>query len=326
MKILRSLLTSAVVAGTLAAALGGSPASAQGGAPTNTADREILVVTANLEEAFSRHTGDSKDPFEIGNFAARVVDLTPALPDVLLIQEINHDNSLLLARKLTQESGQRYFVGALPRRAVTVEYPKVNPWKEVFSETAIILNKTQMSKIGDDGVYTASYPRSAAAPGEVVSVKRHAYMLAQEKSSGVKVPLVSLHYAMVKGFKTERLSNKYRGIWSRDIENLLARKYNADDTTRLSEIGGDFNASRCYKGAFSSCQVAAWEKVLTSAPHQRIDSLRSIDAAPAGVDVIFTNGRALDGGWDEHGDFRESDRQHFYSDHRFRWVVLTPRS
>ena len=321
-KTLRPLVTLALVALVAAPLVGPGPAAAQG---SNTPSGEVLVVTANLEEAFSRHTGDAKDPFEIGNFADRVVDMTPYLPDVFLLQEVNHDTTQLLARKLTKKSGQKYIVGALPRKATTVEYPRQNPWKEVFTETAIILNSETMAKVRAARWYTASYPRSAAAPGEVVSVKRFPYMLAKEKDSGDKLPLVSLHYAMVKGFKTARLSNRYRGKWSHDLENLLAKKFDADDPERLSEIGGDFNSSRCFKGSFQSCQVAKWEKVLTSAPHVYTDSLRSIDAAPAGVDVIFTTGKASQGGWDEHGDFNEHNRQKYYSDHRFRWVVLSPQ-
>jgi hypothetical protein len=323
MRSLRTLFPLALVGLLVASLVVGGSAVAQ--APSNTPDRQVLIVTANLEEAFSRHTGDAKDPFEIGNFAERVVAMTPYLPDVLLLQEVNHDTTQLLARKLTHESGQRYTVGVLPRRATTVEYPKQNPWKEVFTETAIVINSETMGRVGRGRFYTAGYPRSAAAQGEVVSVKRHAYMLGKEKSSDIRLPLVSLHYAMVKGFKTEALSNKYRGKWSHALENLMAKKFDADNPERLSEIGGDFNASRCFKGEFQSCKVASWERVLTSAPHVYKDSLRSIDAAPAGVDVIFTNGRVLSGGWDEHGDFPESNRQKYYSDHRFRWVVLAPQ-
>jgi hypothetical protein len=287
----------------------------------NTPDGQILVLTMNLEEAYSMGTGDLGSHFEVDNFAKRVRDVVPIVPDVILLQEVNYETSGLAARKLSSRLNQRFVVAVRPIRNTTVEYPD----KQVHTETAILLNSTTMAKEDRGGYIQTSYPRSAAAPGDRVNVRRHAFMLAREQSSGIKVPLVSIHYAMVKSFKTEKLSNEYRGKWSKQIENKLARKYQADSTARAAVAGGDFNASRCVSGQFASCREAAWWKVFTSAPHKYVDTLFDL-GLPAGVDVLFSTGRPLSGDWDKSGDFPENDRGRFYSDHRFRWVTVEPKT
>lgn len=265
--------------------------------------------------------GDLRSHFEVDNFARRVRDVVPQIPDVVLLQEVNHETSALAARKLSKRLGQRFVVAVRPVKNTTVEYRD----KQVHTETAIVLNSKTMA-IGDRGGFIqSSYPKSAAAGGERVQVRRHAFMLARERGTGIKVPLVSPHYATVRSFKTAKLSNEYRGRWSRQIEKKLATRYRADSTSRAAVVGGDFNASRCFSGSYETCKEAAWWKVFTSAPHKYVDTLREL-GLPAGVDVLFSTGRPVTGNWDKNGDFRESDRKRFYSDHRFRWVVVEPRS
>lgn len=317
-RYLRALLICASIA-LVAAGLLPVPGAAAG--PRNTEDGEILVLTMNLEEAYSMGVGDTRDNFEVDNFATRVRDVVPQTPDVVLLQEVNYQTSDLAARKLSQRLGDRFIVAVRPKRNTTVEYPS----KQVHTETAILLNSATMAIDDRGGYIDSTYPKSAAAPGDKVNVRRHAFMMASERTTGIKVPLVSVHYAMVKSFKTEQLSNEYRGKWSRQIENKLARRYQADSTSRATVVGGDFNASRCVSGSFDSCKEASYVKVFTSAPHKYVDTLREL-GLPAGVDVLFSTGRPLRGDWDYTGDFSENDRKRFYSDHRFRWVVVEPRT
>lgn len=311
----------AILLGALALAVSAPFAPTASAEGRNTPDGQILVLTMNLEEAYSMGAGDLGSHFEVDNFAERVRDVVPQIPDVILLQEVNYETSGLAARKLSSRLNQRFVVAVRPIRNTTMEYPD----KQIHTETAILLNSTTMAIEDKGGFIQTSYPSSAAAPGDRVNVKRHAFMLASERSSGIRVPLVSLHYAMVRSFKTEQLSNEYRGKWSKQIENTLARKYQADSTARAAVVGGDFNASRCVSGQFASCREAAWWKVFTSAPHEYVDTLFDL-GLPAGVDVLFSMGRPLSGDWDKSGDFPESDRSRFYSDHRFRWVTVEPKT
>ena len=311
---LSCVLAAAAIAALFATA---GPASA-----VRTPDAEILVLINNLEEAFTRDFKDLKNNFEVDNFAERVRDIVPEDPDVVLLQEVNYQTSQLAAERLTARLGSRYAVIIRPRRNTTVEYPT----KQVHTETAILINKSTMKVEDKGGFINTSYPLSASAPGQRVQVRRHALAMVSEKATGIKVPLVSVHYAQVSSFKTEKLSNEYRGKWSRAIESKMAKKYNADSSQRAAVIGGDFNASRCVRGSFASCVEASWWKVFNSSPHNYTDTLRVLDTAEAGVDVIWSQGTPLRGTWDENGDFKYSDKDRFYSDHRFRWVVVTPKT
>ena len=307
---------------SLALIVGGSIAAPLASAGRrNTSDGQVLVLTMNLEEAYSMNRGDLGNHFEVDNFAKRVRDVVPQIPDVVLLQEVNHETSALAARKLSSRLGQKFVVAIRPIRNTTVEFPD----KQVHTETAILLNASTMGIDHRGGYIQTSYPRSAAAPGDRVQVRRHAFMLAREKATGLRVPLVSVHFAQVKSFRTEKLSNEYRGKWAKQIENKLATRYDADSTSRATVVGGDFNASRCVTGEFASCREAAYWKIFTSDPHKYVDTLWELDF-PAGVDVLFSTGLPVNGGWDKNGDFPEGDRSRFYSDHRFRWAVVEARS
>jgi len=315
----RRVAVVALLVVSTAALLGASvPSAAAGGG--NTPPTEILVVTANIEEAYAMDNNDLADHFEMDNFAARVRQVVPKIPDVLLLQEVNHKTSALTAERLSARLGQRFVVAVRPIANTTIEYPD----KQVHTETAILLNAETMATADRGGYFSATYPKSAAAVGDRVQVRRHAFMLAREKGTRIKVPLVSLHYAMERSFRSDKLSNYWRGKWSEQLKGLLARRYNADSDRRVSVIAGDFNAGRCFRGDFSNCTVAAWWKAMVGTPHPYIEAGRE-HLVPYGVDAIFTTGRAVDAGWDEHGDFAESDRSRFYSDHRLRWAVVSPK-
>ncbi len=303
----------------LSAALVGAFVGPAGAGSRNTPDNEILVVTANIEEAYTMGTNDLANHFEIDNFAQRVKDVVPKVPDVLLLQEVNRETSLLAARRLSARLNQRFVVGVRPIANTTLEYSD----RQVHTETAILLNARTMATEHKGGYFAAKYPSSAAPPGQRVQVRRQAYMLARERATGLKVPIVSLHYAMESSFRTASLSNDWRGKWSAQLKGLLNRKYNADSNRRAPMIGGDFNAGRCYRGDFSNCTVAKWWKTMTSRPHKYLEAGRE-HLVPYGVDAIFIQGTAVNAGWDEHGDFSESDRQRFYSDHRLRWATVSP--
>lgn len=310
--------TVGLVAAVASSLVGAAPAGAAG---RNTPRDEILVVTANIEEAYTMPPGnDLASHFELDNFAARVKQVVPRIPDVLLLQEVNYKTSALVAKRLSARLGQRFVVAVRPISNTTVEYPD----KQVHTETAILLNAKTMATDNKGGFFSAKYPQSAAPSGQKVQVRRHAYMLAREKASGTRVPLVSLHYAMEQSFKTAKLSNEWRGKWSAQLKSLMARKYNADSPQRAAIIAGDFNAGRCYTGDFSNCNVAAWWKTMEGSPTPYVEAGR-VHSVPYGVDAIWTRGVSVSAGWDEHGDFKESDRARFYSDHRLRWAVVSPK-
>ena len=317
MKLLRHLVMLSVLV-TLLLPFGAHPV---GAGPRNSPAGQIEIVTLNIEEAYSMGRGDLANSFEIPNFVDRVIPKTPYLPDVLLMQEVNYQSSGHVAREMTRRTGQRYVVAVRPIRNTTIEYPD----KAWHTETAIIINVTQMRVVKKGGYYAALYPSSATAPGERIQVRRHAHVLVKERASGIHVPLVSLHFARTGDMASKSVSNHWRGEWAEDIGNLLEKRYSARSRNKLTNVGGDFNMVRCFSGRFASCRPAAYWKVFTRRPNNLIDSLYE-HGLPDGVDRIFTAGAVLKGGWDKFGKFPESDRKRYYSDHRFRWVVVGPKA
>ena len=296
-----------------------------GAGSRNSPSGQVEIVTINLEEAYSQDPsnprgGDLTSHFEIPNFVDRVLSETPHLPDALLVQEVNYETSGLLARELSRRSNQRYVVAVRPSKTTTVEKSD----RQIHTETAIILNAATMKVAKSGGYYAAQYPRSAGLSGARVQVTRHAYILAEERGSGVRVPLVSLHFPNAFHFRTEKLSNYWRGQWTKALGRTLERRYNAVSRNDLTNFGGDFNAKACYRGAAPRCSTpAAYWRVLTSSPYKYEDPLlhRGID----GVDRIMTDGVIVEADWDRDGEFAPSDRARFYSDHRFRWSVVSER-
>ena len=286
---------------------------------TDTANQNIVIVTANIEEAFDAGKNDLANHFEMDNFASRVKQIVPKIPDVFLLQEVNRKTSQIVASRLSARLGRKYVVAVQPIANTTIEYPD----KQVHTETAILLNSRTMATENRGGYFSGTYPSSAAVG--LVQVRRHAYMLARAKKSGVKVPLVSLHHPLESSFKTAYLSDYYRGKWSSQLKSLIARKYNANSNRRAPMIAGDFNAGRCYKGDFSNCTVAAWWKKMTDARPEYVEAGRE-HLVPYGVDAMFTRGRTVAAGWDENGTFRESDRSRFFSHHRLRWAEIEAKS
>ena len=317
----RTLISCGLAALIVAALLGaaGGPATA---ALRNTPKGEILVITQNLEEAYSMGGGDLANHFELDNFAKRVKAIVPQIPDVVLLQEVNHETSLIAAKRLSARLGQRFVVAVRPIANTTIEYSD----RQVHTETAILLNRKTMATSNGGGYYATTYPRTVSAGGGRVDVRRQAFMLARERGSNIKVPLVSLHFAREISFNTAKQSNNYRGKWAKQIKAMLSRRYTTDSAKKATVIAGDFNMGRCYRGAMPDCPKAAYHKEMIDSPHPYVDALEKVGFFPTGVDVLYGKGNPLRGGRDDSGDFAESDRQRFYSDHIMRWAVIEPNS
>jgi hypothetical protein len=316
MKLFKGLAVLATSIGLLGQALVGS-AGAQ--LPDNTVDNRILIITENLEEAYSAGINETADQFEVPNFVDRVLDRTPSLPDVLLMQEVNERSTNHVAREFTRRTGQRYVVVVRP----PLRPNEVYGGKSIHTETAIIINATTMRVVNAGGFFKTTYPRSAAASGQRINTKRHAHALLAERGTDVRVPVMSAHLVRTQDMKSVRVANHWRGEWAQQIESFMDSRYNADKPTNVTVIGGDWNVDRCWQGSLSSCRVSRLWDVFTSAPHVYNDALYDL-GVEAGVDMFFTHSQVHAGGWDKEGTFSPNDRARYYSDHRFRWVTVGP--
>jgi hypothetical protein len=82
----------------------------------------------------------------------------------------------------------------------------------------------------------------------------------------------------------------------------------------MRAIGGDFNVGRCLKGN-TPCKEAGWYKLITGDKFNYVDAFER-PGMWTGVDIIFARDSSPDAGLDT------GTKQ--YSDHRFRWAIVSP--
>lgn len=301
-----------VTAGALAPS---SVAQAAGHSPAG----EILVVTTNLQEAWDTG-GDMKDMSEMKPYVARLIDQTPYLPDVLLLQEVRLKSAKYVAELLTNETGETYTLAVKPPRRPWTQ----NPQRRTETETAILMNSETMEKIDNGGFIALTYERKHAADKSVrVETTRHARVSLKELDGGAEFAGASVHLQYGR-LASKELDYRYQEKWTNQLARTLKGKY--PNATR--NVGGDFNENRCRdtsKGA-RDCRKSPFWTNLTQDPWSYKDVMFERFKAGdrgmglGGVDFIFTTGRAIRAGSDLSYD--KTDPNQFYSDHRFFWVVV----
>jgi Endonuclease/Exonuclease/phosphatase family len=256
-----------------------------------------LFVTANLQEGY-KHGDDLANLREMKIFVRRLLDKTPYQPDVLLLQEVRRRSAAKVARLLSRKTGHRYFIAFGGLRAPVVR-------SRVLADTAIVLNKSTMERVGDGGWITTRSDRGVR--------KKHSWGIARRKGSTMTFPMVSVHAG---GYRVKRASEK--------IADELASKRKDLATGRFNVIGGDFNEVRRRYSSGSYVSSAFWTN-LTTAPHNYRDSLYVVGAVNSNaVDYIFAKAGIHQAKADNnyHPRTAQRDPSKFYSDHRFRWAVV----
>ena len=288
-------------------------------APGKSPDDRVLVVTANLREAYP-DGNDLQNDGDMRVFVKRLLAQVPFAPDVLLLQEVRKQSATFVARHLSRKTGRSYAAVVKPPRDIITE----EQGRSVHTETAIVLNRSTMLPISRGGYIRTSYERADAAPGQKVNVKRHAHIAAEERSTGTKIAIMSLRFVHITDLRSREVSFRYRYRWSNQVARFIARRYPAT-ATGMRVIGGDFNAVRCLNNDPRSCREAGFWKLMTGDRYSYLEALFHSGLA-TGVDYIFARNDVVDAGFDRNynADRAERGLQPYYSDHRFRWGVITP--
>ena len=284
------------------------------GAPV-TPDGEILVVTANLLEAHDPQ--DLRNLREMKVFVRRLLDKLPLRPDVLLLQEVSHRSAGKVARLLTEKTADTYGVAVDAGDKVTV---KLSPSKYFHRETAIVINRTTMAKVSSGYLRTSYAPRHASGTSKV-GVRRQSLMLAEEKVSGFRLALASVHLATKSALRTHDLSQSYRNQWAKQVSTALRKRYPAE--ANAVTVGGDFNQDMCEYTIEKDCRPwAPFYKTYVDGLDLK-DSVRNVIGGH-GVDFVFTEGRVVDVGKDATYEWKnvQHDPSRYYSDHAFRWALV----
>ncbi|MDQ3877818.1 MAG: hypothetical protein M3290_05640 [Actinomycetota bacterium] len=315
--------TIASIVAVVTVALTGSifaTANASGTGLKRAPSHDLVVVTANLDEVFVPQ--DVAHGHDMLVFAHRVRFGVSSAPDVVLLQEVTRSVAKEVAMRLSREIGKKYVVAVAPG---PVAWHQVGD-KMFATETAILLNSSTMRRLGRGGYITNTYAAKDTAPGIPNTRKGVAYALAQQRSTGTKYALASLHFVPNWNFSSHDVSYEYKRQWSARVAHIVKTKY----PTAVPIIGGDFNSPRCLNKSSEDCIQAPFWRLMTSGLHfsdtlyaygQQI-GMGHVPAKP-GVDFIFTKAGTTAAGSDyTYTDQNGADPQKFYSDHQFHWAQI----
>lgn len=275
-------------------------------APATSPDRQVLIVTANLKEGYP--SGDDlSNRGDMKLFVRTLLGKVPFAPDVLLLQEVNGKSASFVARFLSRKVGDRYIAPVKPK---TVVVNKTG--YDVHTETAIVLNSDTMSKRSKGGYIGLTYERKHTEPGYEKNVRRQAHLMAKEKSSGVLIALMSIRFENRVVIR-DSADWSYRYAWTKRVATFLKKRYERT-ANAMRAIGGDFNTGRCLSGN-TPCKEAGWYKLITGDRFNYVDAHKR-PGMWTGVDMIFARQSSPDAGLDTSSKA--------YSDHRFRWAIVSP--
>ncbi|MDQ3766054.1 MAG: endonuclease/exonuclease/phosphatase family protein [Actinomycetota bacterium] len=262
--------------------------------------QKTVFITANLQEGFNDR--DLKNMRELPIFVTRVLSRVPYDPDVLLLQEVRRKSATAVAHLLSKRTGHRYTVAFGGARDPYTGTPR----RITVRDSAIVLNTSTMTKVGNGGWLKEPKDSSASRP----MYKGHAYGFARRKGTAMTFAMTSLHIQESSVNKT-----------TRRIAGKLASKRPDIDSGRYNVIGGDFNTSRLT----SPNNAAPYWSFLTRSPRKYRDAVYAVRAPMStAVDYIFARAGVYCAGVDSSYNNKTRDPKRFYSDHRFRWAALGP--
>lgn len=273
----------------------------------------ILVVDANLTELFDPL--DTADTSDLERFADRLKEQLPEAPDVLLLQELRRTSGHKLLAILGERFGTRFHMAFAPG-------PRI--WdgaaNEVMHEVAVVINQATMKTL-DTSALINRYPvRQATPPG--LATEKLVGIAHLRRKGGQTLVVASLHFPPDRSFLESGAGEPHRARWA---ERIAARVVEMDPDA-VHVVAGDFNSPRCLNHTWRDCDLAAWWEALVREPNPIPDARQVFKdrvgwrhAPRAGVDHIFTDGYV----WNyETDDDYLKDESDYYSDHRFRWVLV----
>lgn len=197
-------------------------------------DARVLVVTTNLAEAYG--VSDVKDHRDMAIWCARIRATLDRPPDVLLLQEVRRSSLRWTIHRLSQVEGRHFRVVVWPSNP-----SRARPRTVVKTDTAIAINTSTMSAV-DGGGFVRTVLSSADSKDRGTYVKRNAYSLVRQRSSGWTMPVVSVHLAPPGWLSAPKNSDDDRALraqWFQHLASAIDDIY--PNANGYSTFGGDFN-------------------------------------------------------------------------------------
>ena len=240
---IRIVTATAVLSGLLLAAPGFAPEAKA--ACDISPQGKVLVMSNNVYEVEKR---DARNSGDMNRFVDRMKEMAPTAPDIVLIQEARKSAVSKIRDFMAKKFGCGFSVPVTASRSGWSWIQKY--WKLGGQDTAVIVNVDSMA-VRSKGFLSHGYPRSDAAKGESVKVKKTAWVKAVEKPIGgsaapLTVLAASAHYPRGSDFANEatnlRLKKKFTEDIARKLENNQSDGTRNDDVIHV--IGGDMNNYR----------------------------------------------------------------------------------
>lgn len=293
--------------------------------------KQMTVVSANLQELY-----DVEDNAEFGDlnvFAKRVAEVVPAVPDVLLLQEVLSTGSAAVAKALSEVFGVAFRVAVRPG---STPYSSESATHEIVRDTGVLINsKTMKVKRKGGFVSTRQETKYDAPDSPRNKAKDHAYMLATHSAARVDVALMSVHLIPNRWLASKDTGYRLRARWMKELADFLKAEY-PPNKHQIQLIAGDLNNDRCVgRHETIDSEVYPFWTVLTEeyglgdavfrkhgGSNKAIrEQSRRGDKDGRRIDYIFTDGEVVDASHDTDY-FAQPGDPGFYSDHRLLWATL----
>jgi hypothetical protein len=313
-------------------------------------DGEVVVVSANLQEAFE--PDDVQDSSEMRSFASRIRDLVqtkaiPYVPDVILLQEVASFSTTKLARFLKDATRFTYAILIGPELSPIV---KDTAEHQIIRDTAILINAGTMEGVGRKGFITSRYGAPESRDMAKPRWKQHAFAAVQEKAGGFSLALASVHFTPTEEMATEETAFARKGRWADAIGRHLAEVF---PRLHTRVIGGHFNNRRCLTKTIDppepiDCdppgpggEAPFWSTLTQAvAPFRYVDSVFAIHGASDAslkeqyrrgkgfvrkrVDFLFARAKVVLASHDTSYEAKKSGPD-LISEHRLVWAQLQRR-
>jgi hypothetical protein len=289
------------------AGISASPARAA----TGTGPHRALVVVANVQEVYDKK--DIANTRDMDVFVSRLDAHVPHAPDVLLLQEVRHSSAAYIAKRLRAVTGNPYTVAVDPGKKPV----RHTATKHIEHETAILVNTETMRATRKRGFFATKTKGREMPAGRNRVFKYNAYLLAEERATGMAFPLMSVHLTPDYLMKSRSTGEAAHKRWVRKIARFMKRKFSGARGHYFA-VGGDFNGPRCPVSGGDNCTLSKFYAKMMDLGYR--DSVRDV-VVVGGVDYLFTKTGVYNAGVDSTYD-RKKDV--FYSDHQFRWSILGP--
>lgn len=288
-----------------------------------TPEGEVLIMSDNVFEA---EKNDASKPDDMKNFVDRMKQMAPSnyAPDIVLVQEVRKAAVNNIRRFMENKFDCNF---SIPVNASTKAWDWIHEyWKLGGQDTAVIVNNRSMAT-RSKGYFKHDYPRSAAANGESVKLKKTAWVKVLEKNlpnaNGPRLTALaaSVHFPRGSDFKNEDTNKRFKKKFSVSIARKFEKNQSDDRNGVIHVIGGDFNMAR-FNGSPSNPMPPY--KALTSSPWNYVDG--PIELATGGnpnpIDFLFSTGKPLEAAMDQNNSSNENSKG-YYSNHDLRWSLLS---